>query len=50
MFVYLPGYLRVKAKNIADVDLTNLTSNFNMDIIFDIYLGDLFYSDERFQK
>lgn len=42
--------MRAKVKNINDVELTNLTSSMNMDLIYDIYFGDLFESDDRFKK
>ncbi len=48
--VYLSGYMRAKVKNIEEVDLTNLTSRINMDLIYDIYFGDLFESDKRFKE
>jgi hypothetical protein len=42
--------MRAKVKNIEEVDLTNLTSRINMDLIYDIYFGDLFESDKRFKE
>ena len=42
--------MRAKVKNINEVELTNLTSSINMDLIYDIYFGDLFESDDRFKK
>ena len=42
--------MRAKVKNINEVELTNLTSCINMDLIYDIYFGDLFESDKRFKK
>ncbi len=42
--------MRAKVKNINEVELTNLTSSMNIDLIYDIYLGDLFESDDRFKE
>ncbi len=40
--VYLPGYMRVFFKNFIGINLINLTSLININIIFNIYYGDLF--------
>ena len=42
--------MRAKVKNINEIELTNLTSSMNVDLIYDIYFGDLFQSDDRFKE
>ncbi len=38
---YFPGYLRMKVKNFVSMDLENLNSEVNADLIFTVFYGNV---------